>query len=155
MAQQLPNYLEMAAELRQSSQALADAAAAHNNLSVEIAPSANVPAIQAWEIKAMLTTIDQRLQAMDLCMQARFYNVSCMLSNGRVTQPKTPLHPLRNITTNQPIPNFPENLDAVEDIECHDNFRSLLDALGEQTNPQWTLQETRQAFREAIGCHPI
>ncbi|KAH8655108.1 hypothetical protein BGZ60DRAFT_435502 [Tricladium varicosporioides] len=169
MAQQLPNPLTMAAALQRSSQALKDAAVAHKSLSVEFALLPNAPAMQEQEIMAILTTmnqqmqtidqqlraIDQRIQAMDLHSQAHFYNVSCMLSNGRVKRPDMPLRPLRNTTNNQPIPNFPQNLNMVDGIECCETFRALLNALGEQLNPQWTLMEARQCFRKAIGCSLI
>jgi hypothetical protein len=35
-----------------------------------------------------------------------YYNVSAMLANQRITIPGTILRPLRNVTTNQPIPSI-------------------------------------------------
>lgn len=115
MEQQLPNSVAMAADFQRSSQALANAAielnaisVAHNNLSTEVARFPQAPAIQAQQIMA-------RLDAMDLRMQAGYYNTSCMIANQQVRQPDTPLRPLRNIATNQPIPNCPQNLRVVDE----------------------------------------
>jgi hypothetical protein len=70
MAQALPNPATMANEFQSSSQALANAAmalnnvsAAQNNLATEIARFPQTPAFQALQIQQQLTSIQTELRA--------------------------------------------------------------------------------------------
>jgi len=155
MAQQLPDITAMSADFQRSSQALANASIelnaismAHSNLSTEVARFPQAPAIQAQQIMA-------RLDAIDLRMQAGYYNTSCMIANQQARQPDTLLRPLRNVATNQPIPNFPQNLRAVEEERRVNTFRNHMIALGDELPVNCTLAIARQTFRQAIGCSAI
>jgi hypothetical protein len=128
MFDQLPNAAIMAECFSKSSQSLHVIAEAQNSLSIEIARLPQTPAIQLNEIIMILRTMEQRMQGMDQRMQAMeqrmqsmeqrmqamYYNTSCMLANQKIGQPETPFQPLRDVTTNQEIPNFPANLHMIQ-----------------------------------------
>ena len=112
----------MAASFQRSSQALANAAEAHDHIATQITLLPQAPAIQAQEILALLQAMDlriqamdSRMQAMDIRVQAMYYNTSCMMANQLVRQPDTLLRQLHDVTTNQEIPDFPLNLMAIQD----------------------------------------
>lgn len=137
----------MAADFQRSFQALANAATelnaismAHNNRSTEVARFPQAPAIQVQQIIA-------RLDAVGLQMQAGYYNTSCMIANQQVRQPDTLLRPLRNVATNQPIPNFPHSLRAVEEERRVNTFRNLMIALGDEYGA-WSLARYTYLERE-------
>ncbi|ELR02154.1 hypothetical protein VC83_07785 [Pseudogymnoascus destructans] len=151
----LPNPAIMANEFRSSSQAFANAAAAltavseaQSSLGTEISRFPQAPAFQALQIQQQLASIQAELRA-------SYYNTSAMLANQRVTQADQQLRPLRNITTNQPIPRFPRDLARVQGITNINTFRQFMTELGLDVPEEWPIASARQDFRQAIGCSPI